>query len=443
MSLREFWAVEAALLRDTSALLDTKAVLLDKSGFQITALQEPLQAVIENAACNQLIAKINFFDLKSLEAEKFIINYLTDPASERQAFLTNLKIKLVEKIDKEGSPSQYNETSTAKETLKTGWADWKTTFDTTGNEVAAKVVLNSWYNYLRGNTAEEVANNGEKLKKLLKEAMTNYQNEDKKTLSQLNNKDFKNSMNLFFVNSIWNKTAAIVHKISNFIDEQVLCINRYDSIYKSADLEKALLLNPYTRFYPSEIKAINMQETADFTDLGIAGMTATGNIGIPKKSLGQGQYIGIAQLNTQTSIKGAKEMIELLTKEGKIEPITQKKWKDFKPTINAEAIVLFSIYLIETERLIIAKVGADTWKSIDCIEKKKFVICGFNTGFADISSVLTEFRQQKKTLRFSEELVERVAQKASSHIADATKKKTKYNEVKSYTFSIIERLRGY
>jgi hypothetical protein len=444
MNLREFWAREADLLRDTSALLETKSLLLDRSGLNMPNL-DPTGLEWDAPICTEPIGKINFFDLKSLAAEQFIINYLTDPASERQAFLTNLKVKLVAKIDKEGSASQYNETSPAKETLKKGWSDWKSTFDTTSNPVAAKVVLNNWYTYLRGNTVEEVAHNGEKLKKEFKDAITTYQNEDKATLAQLKSKDFQNSMTEFFVNSVWNKAITIVAKISNFIDEQVQCVNRYDSIYKSADLEKALLLNPYTRFYPSEIKAINMQETGDFTDTVIAGIEKTTN-GIPKKPQGGGAYIGIAQLGDANSFPAARKKIMQLynDKPQKLPFEVYKRWINFTKENRSEAVVLFALYLIEVEQILIAKVGQSSWSKIACIDRKKFIICAFNAGPEDVLKTLQELIAQKKLLSFSLESIESVALKAKKRAERLGKNGgSKYNEVKNYTLNIVNRLNGF
>lgn len=431
MTLDEFQADKAAKSQDA---LSTDSLNLPDLNQLNLAWNAPI--------CTPAIGKINFFDLKSLAAQHFILSWLTDPSSERQIFLTSLNVYLSAKIDKEGSPSEYNETSPAKETLKKGWSDWRTLFNTTNNLTAAQRVLNRWYGVLLGKTAAEMRTNGENLKKALKEAMNDYQNADKALLAQLKSNRFKKSMTQFFVESIWNKAAMILTKISKFIDEQVSCVNRYDSIYQTTDLEKVLLLNPYTRFYPSEIKAVNMQETADYTDIGITGLTATGGIGIPKDSLPQGKYVGIAQLGATTSVVGAKAIIEALYEGKKIDSTTRLRWKDFKPTTNPEAVVLFALYLIETERLIISEVGTDTWKSIDCKEKKKFIICGFNTGYAVISSTLIEFRQQKKPLILSEDLVEQVAQKAKDRIVDPEKKKIKYREVKNYIFNVIERLNG-
>jgi hypothetical protein len=138
------------------------------------------------------IRKINFFDLKSLAAQHFILSWLTDPSSERQIFLTSLNVYLSAKIDKEGSPSEYNETSPAKETLKKGWSDWRTLFNTTNNLTAAQRVLNRWYGVLLGKTAAEMRTNGENLKKALKEAMNDYQNADKALLAQLKSQYARN-----------------------------------------------------------------------------------------------------------------------------------------------------------------------------------------------------------------------------------------------------------
>jgi hypothetical protein len=428
MSLSNFWRKEADALRDTSVLLGSKNLLLDTSGLNAMP-SEKRQVTIKR--CEEALSNADFFEIKSRTAEKMLLEYLTNNSTERAAFLKNLDTR-VKKIDKEGSPQESNETNeTAKTALKIGWKDWKIKFDITKKNELIKMI----YDSMSGYSAIAIQQNAVKLKKGFSDEFKEYYEQDKKWLNELNKPTFKSSMQSFFETSIWNKAQAILKNLFMFIDEQAEIVNRYDSIYQTDDFLKALDLNPYTRFYPAEIKAVNMQETADFTDLAIAGIKATES-GIPKKSQKkQSSYVGIAQLKTSTSVADAKKVINRLLSENKINTSTYEKWKNLKPDVSSDAVVLFALYLIETERLLINELG-ESWNEISCVDRKKFVICGFNTGFSDVADSIKEL----KLLTFSNEIVELIARKAQKR---ANGSLIKYNEVKKYTFEIIERLRGF
>jgi hypothetical protein len=463
MNLRDFWAAEAAKLRDTSELLDTSA-LLDKNGLNGTPASKNQEVLVKK--CEEKLGTAALFEIKSLASEAILMIYLENSSNKRGSFLKNLDTR-VQKIDKEGSPQESNETNeTAKKALKIGWKDWQIRFDTDdtsadnaanadaarrerANKAARRAeFVKMLYDGFSGQSVEEIVQNVTRLKKGYTDEFTDYQKYDIYWLDKTKD-PFKKSIKSFFQASIWNDAKAILDSLFMFIDEQAEIVNRYDSIYQTTDFLKALELNPYTLFDPAEIKAINMQKTGDFTNTSIAGVTATPKKGIPKGSI-KASYIGIAQLGIDDSVKGAKEMATRLYNNKKITIKVYNDWKNFMPDNRTQAVVLFALYLIEVERIIIAQIGADTkngannilkWQNAGA-EKKKFLICSFNTDpGVGVATLLQELPKQE-ALIFSTKIVTIMAQKAKDK-APAAQKESKYKEVMNYTFNIIERLKGY
>jgi hypothetical protein len=167
-------------------------------------------------------------------------------------------------------------------------------------------------------------------------------------------------------------------KITSFLDsvkrytEEKTEFYRFDFFYKDEIFQKINKALKTVTFYPSEIKALNCQETGDLADSNIEGITKITGLNIPTTE-GKGRnYRGLCQLpNSKEFGNSIEEAIKWAQEKAGVTLLSD-------PATPQNAIYLTIAYLGRIEEMFIAKTGG--WLPNDCLSLKKIYFSGYNKG---------------------------------------------------------------
>ncbi len=372
MNTREFWANEAAKVRDTSALFSNNDAVLGREVLDIADSQStPLKNCdiwrekeigireVYPFKIDGLIKETDaywlFAGTKLRLAEKTIIG---EKISEQQRGLVDRLLY--------GEPWQY-----ATSRLRDTGFNWKT------------------YSL---DYREHGVKEGEHTQLLAQIKASNLT-------------DFKKEMNDFKT-----KLRIFVDSFKKYQEENddAIGYNRFNSYYTDETTKKILNAITEVKFIPAEVKALQMQETGDFTDTMIAGIDKK-NKGIVYKGKENFEMVGICQLpigssneaqkwveNTFTTVNGIKTLtiggnrkdplnaIHLTAGYfGQIIKILQADWDtEIIKILNAKYKTNIQITGHSTNSL----------DKISCsIDKKKAIFLSYNAGPSMVKSAIESY----------------------------------------------------
>lgn len=167
-------------------------------------------------------------------------------------------------------------------------------------------------------------------------------------------------------------------------EDVVIGYKRFDSYYNDPILAKILEAIPYVKFLPCEVKALQMTETADFTNTIIVGIKGkTKGILSPDDSSGLG-IVGICQL-PKKSADEAKIWIR-----DKVKGLTETIMDD--RTNPRNAIFLTAGYFGRIVEILTTGAAATKFSEIQsCLDKKRIVFLSYNAGPAITRTAITNY----------------------------------------------------
>lgn len=198
-------------------------------------------------------------------------------------------------------------------------------------------------------------------------------------------------------------------------------ILRFDNIYNSTEVANLLNKIPYISFTPAEIKALNMQETGDFTNTTVAGLEGK-TLGFPVDKPVNKTYIGLGQHNEvskQKALDWAKSKgIEITSN---VDP----------RTVPQNSVLLTIAYFGWYVEKKVCPQLADI--PLDCLELKKMLFASYNAGVEHILTAIKNLYKNKDKNITWFKVAAVIA--ASGKVSDA-----KLKEMKDYAAQIPERL---
>lgn len=316
--------------------------------------------------CTEAIGKTeveNIFSLEFIKEEKIVIdnykNVLKKRFKMRNAYLADTKFKKSEFESVEKIKALYSELQ-----------DYIN--QNTDEDSAAK----SFYTTL--NTASEKDSTKTKYEHIKSEIKT-----EEKILAKITDEGLIDRCRLF------REALLGVPKKIGFLDrvraytEELTEFHRFDHIYKDDTFQKINNALKTVTFYPSEIKALNCQETADLTDCNIEGVGDFKTKKGLKIEFKKGRkYRGLCQLPNVGTDNSIDEAIKWASENC---GITLSK----DPSIPQNAIYLTIAYLGRIEEIFTLKTA--NYLPSDCISLKNIYFSGYNKGIGLFTAAVIEF----------------------------------------------------
>jgi hypothetical protein len=192
---------------------------------------------------------------------------------------------------------------------------------------------------------------------------------DKTDLNKLSGENFAILKQV--INEFHTAFEKLIKETERYYEEKEQIL-RFDLFYESDRVVELLAQIPYIAFTAAEVKALNMQETGDFTNKTVAGLEAK-SLGIVAPGPANNNYIGLGQ-HSYSARTDALNWAE-------------KKYKPIPVNVDPRTIPERSILLtIATwgwlaERKICPYLGNIP---LDCLELKKMVFASYNAGVEHI-----------------------------------------------------------
>lgn len=387
--MREYWAQEAAMMRDTSAVLENNAfsvVTSPKNPFTF----EPIQECLDTWAIQSV------WNVRSLELEKHDIDTESAWAFVKSKYFI-AKIEAEETIRDVGSRIPNSQKDSVQQLLTDKpWAYTIESLNNGGFDWRKYDLHNNKYGELEVKHNQLIAN-----------------------LSSNDLKGFKTSMQEF--------KAAIkifVVKLKIYLDEnkEDIGYNRFNNFYEDITLDSILKNIPLIKFTNCEIKALNMQETGDFTNTTITGFKNK-KLGLTTSINSSGSGIeGLCQLPAVSA-----QEAYLWAKNKNITTLTPNR------DMPQNAIYLSAAYIGRIVDILLPEIS----RINTCLDKKRIVFAAYNAGPGTLKKAINAFFLEKKNLNLTW-----ANSKFQDNLKTQTKliSSTKYVETQNYPTNIEKRL---
>lgn len=188
-------------------------------------------------------------------------------------------------------------------------------------------------------------------------------------LSNLTGEGFKGLKSV--INEFYTACEKLLTETERYFDEKEQIL-RFDSTYNNPEVRNLLDKIPYIVFTAAEVKALNMQETGDFTNTTVAGLTNK-SIGIIANEPKNDHYIGLGQHNV------AARNDALAWSKAKGEEIPANPDPRTIPKYAIRLTIATWGWL--AERKICPYLGD---MALDCLEVKKMIFASYNAGVEHI-----------------------------------------------------------
>ena len=262
---------------------------------------------------------------------------------------------------------------------------------------------------------QEYINNGSDEDKAAKEFYTKLKPEgsgidnlkveiekEKQLLLKITDAGLKDRIRLFQEALIPTKGEGFLEQVTRYSNEQT-AFYRFDTYYDDDTFNKLRNALKTVTFYGSEIKALNCQETGDYTNTNIEGV---GNydtkIGLRSKSNKSSKYRGLCQLPNVGSDNSIDEAVAWAKTNASV-------MLNSDPATPQYAIYLTIAYLGRIEEIFLSKlqnrlpviVDADKNKTIDCIGLKNIYFSGYNKGIGYFIKAINSYLKSRKDTDYS------------------------------------------
>ncbi len=384
MNTREFWANEAAKVRDTSALFSHNDVALGREALNVS-VSKPEEKDTTQCIGTWSITEIS--DVRSIEAEELIIYPWPIPKGQSgPTTLTTLWVNvriMYDSIKKHIADDMTQGSAAEKKIISKFNDDWMP-----WNQVVNSLEQDSSFK------PQEYSAEGE-----YKAALAQH-TELVKQLKSSQVGGFKER-----INSFQKAIANFVDNVVKYKDE----INpkhgyqRFDELYKKDALVHILAAIPYVQFTPAEVKALQMTETGDFTNAIIAGIEGK----IPKKGIrsdkntsGKG-IVGICQLPNDEKDNSADEARNWINNNAKVYWANRRREDssikvELPSVTNDRTNTRNAVYLTAGYfgRIVEILHGDFRFAEIkDCLDMKRAVFLSYNAGPAIVKDAINTFYQ--------------------------------------------------
>lgn len=402
MSTREFWANEAAMMRDKSGVLG-KEVLMP--------IVSPIfgNTPLSVDQCSETWAITSVWNVRSLELEKHDID------TESAWNLVKKKYSIAKRE--------------AEQTIK----DVGARIPVPQKEIVSQLLNENPWSYTIQSINNGIFNWRQYVLDYAKH--TTLENEHLQLIANLSSNDlkgFKDSMKDFRL-----ELRKFIDKLNIYNDENKneIGYNRFNEFYESSNLSLILDKIPLIKFTAAEVKALNMQETGDFTNKTIvafknksSGLTSnvassgTGIVGLCQLPLVSAQEAYIWTKNVKIA-----EFIKLISSGASAKTMSS----DRENTENA--IYLTGAYLGRIVEILSSELGQIS----GCKDKKRIVFSAYNAGPGTLKKAINSFLSDNKgvDLTWDNANFQKKLQEQTKFISS-----TKYSETKKYAPTIEKRL---
>ena len=228
-----------------------------------------------------------------------------------------------------------------------------------------------------------------------------------------------------------------IDKLNIYNDEnkKEIGYNRFNEFYESSNLSAILDKIPLIKFTAAEVKALNMQETGDFTNKTIVAFKSKANGLITNIASSGTGIVGLCQLPLESAQEAytwtrnvkIAESIKLISSGVYAKTMSS----DRENTENA--VYLTAAYLGRIVEILFSELGQIS----DCKDKKRIVFSAYNAGPGTLKNAINSFLSDNKSvdLRWDNTNFQKKLEEQAKRISS-----TKYNETKKYAPTIEKRL---
>lgn len=360
MTTREFWAAQADLIRDTSHLFDKRDAVLGRE-----ALQAPASAEIQNIEpCTDTWDINDVTKVRSMEVENLIEDIKSSWNAVRLAY-NLLKRKVIEedikirmKAEEKIIVESFGENGTFEP-----W-DYVVRSLNEGSSFTSEK-----YQYEPTGHKEALAKH-EQLIAIIKSPALD---------------GFKERLNAFK-----SKINSFVKLIARLNEEQDVTIgyNRFDAYYNDPITKQILNAIPYVKFTPAEVKALQMTETGDLTNMAIAGIKGVKTKGILNNISSSGSgIVGICQLPNSGKDNSADESFDWIN--ANIPSLNGQVTKSREDPRNA--VFLTAGYFGKIIELLDKRTNSKFSQIQNCLDKKRIVFEAYNAGHSLLGKAINDY----------------------------------------------------
>ena len=386
MNFRELMLEQKRLILDTSHLSESRNAVLGREIIDVPVKTDTPQSA---TPCIATWAITDVSKVRSLEAEGFIITFIKSNWSTVRNGWQNV-IKDLKDPEKgiENDKHIWKSISDEEKQIILNFTDGTTTdpqispWNYVIKNLADEAFEPQEYVYTLEGHKKSIARHNEMLSKLKNPQLGSF----KTVLNQF--KDILCTYNKDGVENGGFISVLLKYKIENGASDGKSLFNRFDEFFKDDTTTKILgKINELykIRITPSELKALQMKETGDYTNITIAGIDPDPKA--PKKGItskrgtsGEG-IVGICQL----PVDAAKDAVDWA------KGATIEIGKD--RTIPKNAVHLTAAYLGYLLKLIANRMPYIN----DCLSKKLILFASYNGGHVAVNLAIDNYVSQRKS----------------------------------------------
>jgi hypothetical protein len=439
MDFRELMLEQKRLILDTSHLSESRNAVLGREIIDVPVKTDTPQSA---TPCTTTWTISDVSKVRSLEAEGFITTFIkSNWSTVRNGWQNVIKDLKDPKKGIENDKDIWKSISDEEKQILLNFTDGTTTDPQISpwNYVIKNLADGTFepqeYVYTLEGHKKSIARHNEMLSKLKNAHLGSF----KTVLNQ-----FKDILCTYNKDGIENGgfiSVLLKYKIEIGASDGNPLYNRFDEFFKDDTTKKILdKINELykIRITPAELKALQMKETGDYTNLKIAGITGKqkGITNAPDSS-GTG-IVGMCQLPSDSADEAVKWAFDNV-----------KITIDKDRAIPKNAVYLTAAYFGRSIEL----VGTATLDNVtDCLHKKVIIFGSYNGGFESfklaIQDFITKAKKEKKSTDIDPNTKEFLAVLDTQVMAvykkrknwTETRIKAKQKEIKEYMVKIPERL---